>query len=74
MHEVHHRTAGAITMTFFHHGMLVEQPVLVARLDQLVLRRAGVGDELGEHPGVGPADPCSGRASGPGGSIPTSLT
>ena len=52
--DVDHRAAG-------HHDHLlppreaVEEPVGVVLLDVLPLRRAGVGDQLGEHPGVGAA-------------------
>ncbi len=50
--DVHRRPAG-------HHDdllpprQLVEEAVVVLRTDQLPLGRAGVGDELGEHAGVG---------------------
>ena len=53
--DVHRRAAG-------HHDdllpprHLVEEPRLVLGPDQLPLGRPGVGDELGEHPGVGLAD------------------
>ena len=54
-------------------GLVVEEPVVVLGADVLVLRRAGVADQLGEHARVAAARRVSGSSSGSGGTIPTSL-
>ena len=56
-------------------GQLVEEPVLVARLDLLVLRGAGVARSAGRTcPVLERADLARVLVAGPGGSIPTILT